>query len=326
MNSIEALVRDVEHAVGGHDEVKRVRMLRSVTELFFAEADRLAEDQVGVFDEVIVRLAEEIDRLARIDLARRIGSTDKGPRKTIRSLALDRDPDVAAPVLERSPLLYQEDLLTVIAERGPEHRAAVARRADLPPAITDALIRRGEAPVLATLLRNRSAQISPAGMRLLARDGSAARETDESGTSALTRRRRETPDEMAAAVNRAAEHIRSLAASGRLDEPAILALLRGGRTAEALAGVALLSEMPPSLILRAYGAPQPDPLMFIARALGFGWPTLEALLETKGAPVGTLEMQAVRSSFDLLTVATSQRVLRFVALRAKQERPTALSA
>jgi hypothetical protein len=66
--------------------------------------------------------------------------------------------------------------------------------------------------------------------------------------------------------------------------------------------------------------------MFIARALGFGWPTLEALLETKGAPVGTLEMQAVRSSFDLLTVATSQRVLRFVALRAKQERPTALSA
>lgn len=325
MNSIQALVRDVENAVGGHDEVRRLRMLRSVTELFFAEADRLGDEQIGVFDEVIVRLAEEIDRLARIDLARRLAATDKGPRKTVRSLALDRDAEVAGPVLERSPLLYQDDLMTVIAERGPEHRNAVARRAELSIALTDALIRCGEPAVLATLLRNRTAQFSSNGMRLLARDGSAIRGAETSEAASVPRPRR-TPDEMALAVNRAAAHIRALAASGRLDEPAVLDLLTSGRVAEALAGVALLSDVPPSLILRAFGAPQPDPLMFIAKALGFGRRTFEALLESKGTPLGEAEMQAVRAGFELLTVQTAQRVLRFVSLRARQERPTALSA
>lgn len=322
MNSIQTLVKDVEAAVAGHDEMRRVRMLRSVTDLFFSQAERLGDDHMQVFDEVIVRLAQEIDRLARVDLSRKLADAPKAPRKTVRNLALDPDIEVAAPILERSRLLAPEDLMIVISERTSEHLLAIARRTDLDTVVTDALIQRGDGRVHGVLLRNRSAQFSSFGMRRLSRETPA----EPAVETHPEQRRRRTPDEMALAVGQAAEQIRGLAAAGRLDEAAVLTMLEEGRTAEALAGVALLSEMPTTVVLRAFGAAQPDPLMFIARALGFGWPTLRALLDAKTVIGEAPDMAAIRSSFELLTVATAQRVLRFVSLRARQEKPVALSA
>ncbi len=322
MNSVQLLVKDIESAVGGHDEAQRVRMLRSVTELFFTQADRLGDDHMQVFDEVIIRLAQEIDRLARIELSRKLSIAEKAPRKTVRSLALDADAEVATPILERSTLVSQDDMMIVITERGPDHLLALARRGDLNPSVTDALIQRGDGRVHAALLRNRSAQFSSFGMRRL------ARETPADATAAPERANPgRPPEDLSKAVSNAAQEIRTLAATGRLDEAAVQDMLASGRTPEALAAIALLSDMATPVIMRAYAAAQPDPMMFIARALGFGWATLAAVLETKESdPARPPDMAAIRASFDLLTVATAQRVLRFVSLRALAPQPTALSA
>lgn len=40
---------------------KRVVMLRQITDLFLNEADRLNDEQLGVFDDVLVQLIERIE-------------------------------------------------------------------------------------------------------------------------------------------------------------------------------------------------------------------------------------------------------------------------
>lgn len=305
MQAARSLVEDVEAAVAGSDPERRVRLLRAVTDLFMGQADRLGAEQVGLFDNVIGMLAQEIDRTARLELAERLARSAHAPRRTVRMLALDHDPEIAGPVLAASPLITPEDLATVIAERGPDHLAAVARRSDLPSDLAAEIVKRGDHRAQAALLHR--------GPRPV-----------EDGEKAARRARKTT----SAAVREAAVRLRGSAAAGGPTEEEIEEMLADRRIAEALAALAIRSGLPASVVAQAYAAAQPEPLMFIIRAEGLGWNVLSGLLEARTAEHGASpDLDDVRESFDLLSEATAGRVLRFVSLRTATERPpTALSA
>ena len=55
------LIAELEGAVKGGSPERRVKMLRQVTDLFLSDADRLNEKQIGVFDDVLVRLIERME-------------------------------------------------------------------------------------------------------------------------------------------------------------------------------------------------------------------------------------------------------------------------
>lgn len=102
----------------------------------------------------------------RLRLAERIADADWAPPALIRTLSLD-DIDIARPVIAASPVLQDADLLAVIARATLEHRIAVAARPDLSPAIVDAAIGTGEAPVLASLASNTRTHLLPDAMARL---------------------------------------------------------------------------------------------------------------------------------------------------------------
>jgi uncharacterized protein (DUF2336 family) len=82
------------------------------------------------------------------------------PPEIIRLLARDCEIVVAGPVLEFSPLLSDTDLLAIITEAPiPGALAAVARRAGVAPAVTDAIGASPDVDAVAALLANPSAQI-----------------------------------------------------------------------------------------------------------------------------------------------------------------------
>ena len=54
-------IAEVEGAVRGGSPTCRVEMLRQITGLFLSGADRLDEHQVGIFDQVLVRLIEGVE-------------------------------------------------------------------------------------------------------------------------------------------------------------------------------------------------------------------------------------------------------------------------
>jgi len=55
-----------------------------------------------------------------------------------------------------------------------------------------------------------------------------------------------------------------------------------------------------------------DPVLILARAAGFGWPTVKAIISARPGPKATSQMlDAAHENFDRLTVPTAQRVVRF---------------
>ena len=55
-----ALISELDKAVNGRSPHRRAEILRKVTALFLSDADRFSEDQLGVFDDVLVRLIERV--------------------------------------------------------------------------------------------------------------------------------------------------------------------------------------------------------------------------------------------------------------------------
>ena len=93
-------------------------------------------------------------------LAEELQATTQAPRDVIRKLAQDLEIEVAAPVLEFSPLLTDTDLLALIAT-GPDKElvTAIARRDAVSEPVSDAIAETESVPAIATLLANPSAQI-----------------------------------------------------------------------------------------------------------------------------------------------------------------------
>jgi uncharacterized protein (DUF2336 family) len=113
--------------------------------LFFELLKALARDELARIRRVIAQAIKEIANI---------------PRDIVRLLAQDPNPEVAAPVLERSPVLRERDLLEAIEERPASLVVtAVAKRAELGPRVSDAVVATGDEAGIAALLANESAQI-----------------------------------------------------------------------------------------------------------------------------------------------------------------------
>ena len=79
MSTLISLVSDVEEAVASGDLVRRTEALRRVTRLFVDHAAQLRGEHVTVFDEVILRLARDLEFRARVELAHQFCALDNAP-------------------------------------------------------------------------------------------------------------------------------------------------------------------------------------------------------------------------------------------------------
>ena len=122
---------------------------------------------MGAFDEVILRLARNLEFRARLELSEHLADHAMAPRRVVRDLAFDDDGAVAAPVLSRSPRLSEDDLLAVAQEKGQAHLLALSRRVSLSERITDVLIDRGDTRVVRSVADNEGARFSEQGFSAL---------------------------------------------------------------------------------------------------------------------------------------------------------------
>lgn len=134
-------------------------------------AEKIAEITVKLADgekNNIYRLTMESlevlarDQLVRVReiLAETLKDSQIAPVDIIERLARDREITVAQPVLENSPVLSDDFLLSVVSSE-PVHGAlsAIARRVALGENVADAIVHNGDAEAIADLLGNDSAQI-----------------------------------------------------------------------------------------------------------------------------------------------------------------------
>lgn len=119
--------------------------------------------------EALTALAEDEAERVRAVIAEAVKDLPDVPRDMVLSLARDPAMTVCEPVIRFSPLLTTDDLLTLVTA-APSVAAplAVARRAEIGPDVSEALVSHGGEDVILALLMNQSAQIREATLDALA--------------------------------------------------------------------------------------------------------------------------------------------------------------
>ena len=158
-----SIIAELEDAVKNGSSEKRVDTLRQVTNLFLHDGERLSDDRVKVFDDVLCLLITRVESRARAELSARLAPIDYAPFELIQHLARDEEISVAGSVLAGSTRLRTSDLVEIASTRGQEHLLAISGRSNLPEAVTDVIVDRGERKVIRKLAGNATARFSDAG-------------------------------------------------------------------------------------------------------------------------------------------------------------------
>jgi uncharacterized protein (DUF2336 family) len=161
------LIDELEAALTSGTNSRRIEMLTRITDLFVGGAARYSEEQIGVFDDVMVRLVSTIEAKARAKLAQRLAPIANAPSGVIHLLAFDDDIDVAQPVLKQSERLEDPALVANANTKSQRHLFAISQRRSLSEAVTDVLVERGDREVVHSVLKNAGARFSDAGFRIL---------------------------------------------------------------------------------------------------------------------------------------------------------------
>ncbi len=314
----QSLIFDLENAIHRGSRQKSEETLARITDLFTGRAEELSEQHVELFDDVILRLAGEIETKARVELSRRLAPVANAPKNTIRDLASDDTIEVAAPVLLRSPRLDEADLVEIAKNKSQEHLLAISSRRSHGEAVTDVLVDRGDGDVLINVASNSGAIFSEGGYaRLVERaeddEPLASRIAERSDippqlihklvmhASGVAQRRllAQAPAEMRADVERALAKVSReiepqsparrnftaarrmigmLHGSGALGESELYDLAKSKLYEETFAALSVLCSAEIDVIDWLINGDRIEPLLVHLKAAGFDWLTVRAII------------------------------------------------
>lgn len=144
---------------------------REVANLFFAAEKRgISVGQKDEFGEILGNLLSAMDLGAREELSDRMADSVEAPRSLMMQMAQD-EVSVATPVLQRSQILTDDDLIEVSANATVQHRLVLSKRENLSSQVTDELISHEEKAVMCAVASNPTAHISDTGFNTLAQHG-----------------------------------------------------------------------------------------------------------------------------------------------------------
>ena len=355
-----SIIGELEDAVNGGSPAKRVATLRRVTDLFMHDGERLSEEQVKVFDDVLCLLIARVETRARAELSKRLAPVDYAPFEVIEKLASDDEIEVAGEVLTHSSRLGTDALVKIARTKGQDHLMAISARADLPEAVTDVIVDRGEGKVIRKLANNASARFSEAGYSgIVARaDGDdelieilglridlpvkflrdllrrakdavrarllaiAPRTIEQEIRRVLDDIAHEDPSP-ARDFSLAEQLVKLLKDLGELDGPAIVKFVGSGKFDEVAASLAALNDVPTELMARVIEGPRADLVLIPCKSIGLEWQVVESILRHRPfpQPIGERSLWQANLDYGRLSRETAQRTVRFWQLHNRIERP-----
>jgi uncharacterized protein (DUF2336 family) len=188
MADIPSLIPELEQALAAGSPAMRLNALTRITDLFLSGSGRHSNEQVALFDDVLMVLVETIETNAKVQLARRLAGLADSPPRLVRTLAFDDSIAVAAPILMRSERLTDRDLVENASTKSQDHLQAITQRRHLSEPVTDALIEHGESRVIHLVVRNAGARFSDSGFGKL-----VSKAADDEGLARYVGARRDIP-------------------------------------------------------------------------------------------------------------------------------------
>jgi uncharacterized protein (DUF2336 family) len=316
-----SIIAELEDALSGGSSQKRVETLRQVTDLFLHDGERLSEEQVKVFDDVLCVLISRVESRARAELSKRLARIDYAPFEVIQHLAWDDEIAVAGNVLTNSSRLGTNTLVEIASTKGQDHLLAISGRINLPEAVTDVIVDRGERKVIRKLANNASARFSDAGYSSIV----ARADADDELVEILGLRidlplkflrellRRATnevrgrlaaiaPPELQEEIKRILKTIASAAGVettpardfsraeklvkllkdlNELDDAAVIKFAETKKFEEMAASVAILNNVPTEMMTRLMEGLRSDLILIPCKSGGLSWPAVESILRNR---------------------------------------------
>jgi len=316
-----SLIDELEEALAAGSNAQRITMLSRITDLFVEGASRYSDGQIGLFDEVMVKLIAAIEAKARAKLSHRLAPLHNAPLGVIRQLAFDDDIEVARPVLTISERLDEADLVANASNKSQEHLAAIAERKSLSEAITEVLVARGDRQVVHSVAKNAGARFSDAGFRMLVKRSSGddalamrvgarrdvprqhfLRLLQEASSAVRDRLAAENPDaggtvetvlsEVVGGIRSetrkvstdyaaARGRVEALHRAGRLGESDVHGYARERKFEETAIGLSLLCGVEIDVVERALFDPAHEMVLIFAKLAGFSSTSVKAILLLK---------------------------------------------
>ena len=162
-----SVIAELEGAMQNSPLDKRTATLQRVTSLFLSNAENYSEEQIGVFDDVLLHLIKRVETKALAELSARLAPSASAPVGVIKQLARHDDILVAGPVLLQSERLTNADLIEIARTKGEAHLLAISDRSLIDETVTDVLIERGSREVFCKLAQNHGAFFSKGGFTTL---------------------------------------------------------------------------------------------------------------------------------------------------------------
>ncbi len=141
---------------------QRAQAVSALAEAFLL-ADLEPQDRIET-EAALTAMLDDASPLVRYALAEAMADAADAPRPIIIGLANDL-PDIAAVVLERSPVLSVADLVDGAAIGNTAVQTAIGRRRGLPAPVAAALAEVGVPQALAALAANHAAELAPFSLR-----------------------------------------------------------------------------------------------------------------------------------------------------------------
>lgn len=355
MSQPVSLLPELEAVIQRGTPGKRAETLKRITDLFLGGASSFNPEHVGLFDDVIGYLIEEIETQALAELSRRIAPVPNAPGGVVQTLASNDNIVVAGPVLRKSPMA-ETDLKRIAETKSQAHLVAISERAGINEPLTDILVKRGDGNVSRTIASNEKARLSEDAFTTLVQrakmDGVLAervglrsdipprlfRQLLLQATAVvqerlLSRAKPETQAEIQKVLAKvsddvaaksaprnftaALELVRGMHSAGKLTEASIVDFAKAAKQEETLAGLATLCGVPVETVDRLLSGDRYDPIIILARAARFSWETVRSIIASwPGAKNASPKtIDGIHHNFEVLSPVTADRVVRFWQVR-----------
>lgn len=326
----QAIIAEIEAAIGGGSTAKCVETARRVTDLFLSSAGRFNDEQVELFDGVLERLVRTIElraiadvsaRMALAEMSAQLAPVAQAPATVIRQLAHNDEISIAAPVLQESARLGDEDLVELAKTKGEQHLLAISGRWWLKEVVTDALLARRFASVSRRVVSNPGARVSAGGFAIIVaqaeynpdlaveagiradlpadlRQQLLKRATEAVRTKLLSRAPAHLFEEIREAIATAAasadremskvrdftaakRHVAQMKEKGALDEAALRGFARQKKYEETVVALAEIGHSTIDVIRPLMQSLRDDGLLVACKAAKLSWETTAAVLECR---------------------------------------------
>lgn len=343
-----SLIGELESALKGGSSDRRNDILRQVTDLFLNAADVCRDEHVELFDDVLSRLVDKVERFALIRLSLQLAPIENAPPNVVHQLADNDDIAISGPLIERSIVLKDDFLVRIARTKSQEHLAAIAGRPRISEVVSDVVVERGHAEVTRKIVANEGARFSHKGFQTVAERAW----TDEQLALSLTSRD-DVPDEVIEELTKKATDIvkrrllaahpelkdrieAALTSPGRGDHDQAQALKKSvfiqvdetnlkqhlcecakrGEKAEAISLLARATQVPVDSVKSLVRQGAEDGVLILCKAVGLGWSDAKAVLATTIGPnAADSGRKKAFEKYIGFTSESAQRVMRFLKLR-----------